>query len=214
MGLLTLIVIHVMLFILFEVSLGCLLLTGILLAGDIFIIYLFIRKVKRREPFIPKSALKRVSLIVNCVAVCLSCSILHIQYLSPESREIHEQFVQCSLYKSEFHMPDRYSLVIPLNVKITLITMSETVDTTSFFIEKRNSCTTEEELESVAIEIKTAMEDLQSKFVGIQYDLEKQSYCLHALVICIVLYKLLWYWTDLVSFVKWVLKLFIKYKGT
>ena len=213
MGILTLILTHIVLILLFEVSFGYFFLAIALLLGDAFCIYLFVRRIKRRDHFIPKELTKRFSLIVNGVSVILSCILLYSQYFSPISKEIHEEFTQCALYESDFAVYAHYEKLLPIDFKITLITMSDTIDITVDFINRKNACTSEEEVQALGTEMEAAVEELKVKFEDIQSDLKYHAYYAYALIFCVVLYKLLWSWCDLVLFFKMILRVFKKYKS-
>lgn len=198
MNLLSLILAHVIIVILFELSLGSILWVMFLLFIDYCLIHIKMRVIRKGELHsLFKHWYKKVGFIFNLLAVSAACFLIYSEYFSITSRQVNEQFLSCTMYEEISYM-ENYVPLIPASVKVPIIEASAISDMLIEYIELKESCETEEELQSMSIQLQEDVKKKQLIVEELMTSVENRCYIVYVWAILLFLYKLLWNWDSLV----------------
>lgn len=198
MKFLSLILLHVILYNIFDFDFISIVLLVILIISDYFTVIGLIKFFKNKKyTGLFKSKIRYLASVFYMLAFIIVSILLYEEYLSPECKEISTKFEQCKLYEEEFSYISRYNTIFPKSLKMSVLEISFINEDFEAFYEKYNSCS-EEDKEILYAEMKQYGEDKTIIMEEMQNNIQNTIYTLYVYAASMLIYVILWNWHDLV----------------
>lgn len=201
---------HVVLYKIFRFDFLSIFLFIVLIVDDLFTIrqiYKYFAN-KKYKLYVEKKV-KILALMLNIAAVCLSCNLIYVEYLSPASKEVSKQFNECSFYDKELKQYERFMDLVPSTVKYPVVIMSEITDIMRYYNEASENATEEEE-SALQAELQVKSESLRSEAEDIMKSVERRQYSQIIIVLLLLISTIVYAWEDIVDFIKRIFNIFRK----